>query len=320
MKKIAIVIVSWNTADLISKCLNSIKNNLPANLYDTYIVDNASSDNSVEIIKKKFKWVNLIANSTNVGFAKANNQVLKKINNEYVFILNPDTILKKNSISPLLEFLENNPKTAICGPSLLNPDGSIQHFGMYRRKPTLLQSLLFYTDLYRLSIKNKFLTKKIWESDVEKKEITRVDQIPGAAMFARVSDLKKAGFFDEDYPFWFEDVDLCNKLIKLRFELFYVPNAEVIHLVGGATDKWQDRARKESRFWKSMFIYFEKNKSPLESFLVKLIIISSQIFMLISRVLMQIIRPNEKRKSFIKLKIQILRNIFKEHPLPTLSL
>lgn len=318
MIKLAIVIVNWNTADLVSKCLSSIKKNLPEKTYQVYVVDNASSDNSVDLISKNFKWVNLIANKKNLGFAKANNQVLKKVKSEFVFILNPDTIIKKNSIKPLLVFLNNHPQTAMCGPALLNNDGSIQHFGMYRKKPSLLQALLFYTDLYRVSIKNKFLTQKFWESDIERKETTEVDQIPGAAMLARTESLKRVGFFDEDYPFWFEDVDLCNKLTKAGFKLYYIPEAEVIHLVGGATDRWQDRAKKETRFWKSLFIYFEKNKSSLESLLVKLIIISSQIFMLTSRLLMQIIKPNQKRANFIKLKVEILSNMFKENPLPTL--
>lgn len=318
MIKLAIVIVNWNTVDLVSKCLESIKKNLPVGTHEVYVVDNASSDNSVEIIKKNFNWVKLIANDKNLGFAKANNQVLKKIKTEFAFILNPDTLIKKNSIKPLQDFLKNNPQTAMCGPALLNKDGSIQHFGMYRKKPSLLQTLLFYTDLYRISIKVKFLTQKFWESDVEKKEITEVDQIPGAAMMVRTTALKKVGFFDEDYPFWFEDVDLCNKLTKSGFKLCYVPEAEITHLVGGATDRWRDRAKKETRFWKSLFIYFDKNKSHLESVLVKLIIISSQIFMLLSRCLLQFIKPNRKRAEFVRLKVQILGNLFKENPLPTL--
>lgn len=318
MINLSIVIVNWNTSDLITKCLSSIKRNLLDKTYQVYVVDNLSSDNSVDLIKKKFKWVKLIANNKNLGFAKANNQVLKKVKTEFVFILNPDTLIKKNSIKPLLEFLKNHPQTAICGPALLNKDGSIQHFGMYRKKPSILQTLLFYTDLYRLSIKNKFLTNNFWESDVERKTITEVDQIPGAAMMARTAALKEVGFFDEDYPFWFEDVDLCNRLTKSGFKLNYIPDAEVVHLVGGATDKWQNRAKKETRFWKSLFIYFDKNKSPLESLLVKLLIILSQGFMLFSRYLMQIVKPNSNRAEFIQLKIQILRNLFKESHLPTL--
>lgn len=318
MKKLVIIIVNWNTADLTSRCLSSIKRNLAENLYDVYVVDNASSDKSAEVIRKNFKWVNLVVNDKNLGFAKANNQILKKIKNEYALILNPDTLIKKNSIEPLLNFLSTNQNAAMAGPALLNKDGSIQHFGMYRKAPSLLQALLFYTDLYKLSIKNKFLVNRFWESDVEKETISEVDQIPGAAMLARTAAFKKIGFFDEDYPFWFEDVDLCNKLRKNGYKLYYVPESKIIHFVGGATDKWQNRAKKEARFWKSLFIYFDKNKSVIESILVKTIIVGSQIFMLLSRLLMQIIKPNNKRANFIRLKVEILINLFRDNSLPVL--
>lgn len=316
MAKLSIVIVNWNTEGEIQDCLNSIKKYSPNS--DTYVVDNASSDKSVEVIKSKFPWVKLTVNKTNLGFAKANSQILRKIKSGYVLILNPDTRLQKNSLEPLISYLESNENVGAVGPLLLNPDGSVQYLGMYRKSPSLIQALFFYTDLYRLSIKSKLLTRLFWESDINGKKVQSVDQIPGACLMSSTEVLKKVNFFDDDFPFWFEDVDLCFKLRKKGYKLFCVPESKIIHKVGSATDKWQDRAKKEARFFKSMFLFFDKNKPGIESGLIRFIIVVSQIFMLVSRSLMQIFKPNRKRLSFIKLKIGILWNLSREQELPRL--
>lgn len=315
---LSIVIVNWNTKELIRDCLKSIKKNLTEQLYKVYMVDNASSDKSVQMIKKYFRWVNLIENKENLGFARANNQVLKKIKSEFVLILNPDTIIRPKSIEKMVEYLIKDKKTAAVGPGLLNKDGTVQHLGLYRKPPTLMQAIFFYTDLYRISIKVPLLVHKFWEEDVESNEAIEVDQIPGACILGRIVYLRRTGFFDESYPFWFEDVDLCFKLRKLGFKLMYIPTAKIVHIVGGATDKWTDRAKKEARFFKSLFIFFDKNKPSWQSILIRVIIVSSQLFMLVSRTIMQTFKPNQKRLSFIKLKLFILKNLFTNQPLPTI--
>lgn len=317
-KKLSIIIVNWNTSKLISKCLNSVKKNLDPAVFEVFVVDNNSSDDSVKLIKSKYKWVNLIENSENLGFAKANNQVLKTIKSEFVLILNPDTEIIKGSVEKMRLFLEENKKIAAVGPKLLNPNKSIQHLGFYRKSPSILQAIFFYTDLYKLTIKIKPLVKLLWEEDVENNHPMSVDQIPGACIFARTAILKKMGFFDERYPFWFEDVDLCFKLKQSGYQLVYLPSAKIVHVVGGASDKWTDRAKKEARFFKSLFIFFDKNKPRWQSVFIRVIIIASQLFMFFSRLFMQIIRPNKKRGFFLKLKLQILWNLATPQQLPKL--
>lgn len=317
-KNLSIVIVNWNTKELISACLKSIKKNLPESLYEVWIVDNASSDKSIQMIKKHFGWVNLIANNENLGFAKANNQALRKIRSELVLILNPDTILTKGAIESMIDLLKSHKKIAGCGPSLLNPDGSVQHLGLYRKPPSLVQALLFYTDLYRIAIKIKPVVRMFWEANVESQRQIDVDQIPGACILARTKLIRGIGFFDEDYPFWFEDVDLCFKLRQKGYRLVYLPSAKITHLVGGSIDKWTDRAKKEARFFKSLFTFFDKNKQGYERVGIRLIIVLSQLFMLSSRTLMQLLRPNPKRASFIKLKLLILKNLLISQSLPNI--
>lgn len=223
MDRVAIIIVNWNTTSYLEDCLKSIKKNVLKVKYKVYVVDNASSDLDVLKFKKKFPWVILEQNKINLGFGIANNQIAKKVNEKYFFILNPDTIIYKNSIETLLQVLKSDPDIAACGPKMLDKDGKLQREGFYRRAPSLIQALLFYTDLVRVSLKNKFLVSHFWESDTTRDEIIEVDQIPGAALLIKREDLKKVGFFDEDYPFWFEDVDLSYKLRKKNKKLMYAP-------------------------------------------------------------------------------------------------
>lgn len=302
MIKISVVIVNWNTADFLSRCLASLRYSRQD--IQVYVVDNDSSDHSVSVIRKKYPWVKLLVNKENLGFAKANNQVLKKIKTKYVFILNPDTILLRKTIDILLWFMEKNSEVAACGPILLNPDKTIQKKGYYHKFPSLIQTILFYTVIFQESIKSKFLVKNFWEDEF-KGYPQEVDQIPGACIFARTYLLKKVNFFDEAYLLWFEDVDLCFKLKKVG-RLMLVPDAKLIHFSGAAFEKWTDDSAKQARFYKSLFLFFDKNSNFLTSFLVKLIIVLNFTYLIFTRVIKQVLTPTNDRKIFIYNKVKTL--------------
>lgn len=309
MVEISIVIVSWNTANLLRNCLHSIYENVikQSKGVKVYVVDNASTDESVQVVQKEFPWVNLTANEENVGFAKANNQILKKLKSEYVFILNPDTKIKKNSVSSLLKFLEKNPDAGACGSLLLNADGSIQKMGYYHKFPSLIQTLLFYTEISRFSKKSKYLINNYWESDYNVKQIQEIDQIPGACIFAKVEVLKKVGFFSEDFPIWFEDVDLCFKLKKMGYKLYIVPQSQIYHHYGSSFNKWEDEVKKQCRFFKSLFLFFDKHKNIFSRILVRFIIISNFYYLVFSKSIKQLFTPTEDRKQFIVRKLKVAK-------------
>lgn len=306
---VAIIIVSWNTRVLLGKCLDSIKKYTNLKGMTIWVVDNDSNDNSALMVKSEFPWVHLIHNKQNVGFGKANNQVLKKISSEYVLLLNPDTQFIDNSLNIMRGYLKQNLDVAACGPLLLNPDKSIQYLGFYRKYPSVIQTLLFYTDLYRITQHSRFLVKRFFESDLEQKIVVDVDQIPGAGFFARLSVLKEFGFFDEDYPLWFEDVDLCYRLKAAGYKLKFIPNARIIHVGGASFDQWKDRLGKETRFWKSLFVFSSKHFNILDRVAVKMIILLNLVFLISSRSFMQILRFKEDRQKFILLKLGLLKNL-----------
>ncbi len=306
MTDLSIVIVNWNSFDLLKKCLQSIKKNVLI-LNEVWVVDNNSADKSVEMVKKHFSWVKLIVNKENLGFAKANNQALKKIRTKYVLILNPDTEVLKGSIEILLNFLEENKQISVCAPLLLNPDKSIQKKGYYRKFPTLLQAIFFYTDLSKYSFKNNFLVNHLWEDSINGKKITEVSQIPGACIFARTNVLKIVGFFNEKYFVWFEDVELCLRLKKLGEKIVVVPESKIIHVGGGTFKKQTDEVAKQSRFFKSMFLFFDLNKNIIERILIRFIIIGNYLYLVTTKGFKQLITPTVDRKEFVKFKWEMLK-------------
>ncbi|MDO8498845.1 MAG: glycosyltransferase family 2 protein [bacterium] len=303
---LAIVVVNWNTGNILTHCLNSIKKYSPSIPYEVYVVDNNSSDNTVEIIKKKFLWVKLIVNKDNLGFGKANNQVLNKIKDEYVFILNPDIEFTTSTVYHLLNFLKENSDVAACAPIMLNKDRTIQSKGYYHRFPSLAQTLLFYTDLYKVSIKNKNLVEQFWENKIDIKNNFEVDQIPGACIFARVNKLREVGFFDKRYPLLFEDVDLSYKLKQKGSKLFAVPSSKVIHL-GGESFKKLEESDVQIIFFRGLFIFFRIHKNILEQLLVKLIILLNLIYLITLVSIKRIIKPTEDKNLFIKNKWKVAK-------------
>lgn len=261
------------------------------------------------MVRKEYPSVHLIKNTQNLGFAKANNQVLKQLKDPYCLILNPDTQLLPGCLETLMNVLTSQDTIAACGPRMLNPDKTPQHLGFYRRKPSLIQALLFYTDLYRLAIKNTFLVHHFWESDIDGAKSQSVDQIPGACLLAKTALLRQVGFFNEKYHLWFEDVELCYRLRKQGYQLMYVPESEIIHVGGGAFDNWQDRESKEFRFFHSLFLFFDQNYSLLSQLLIRLIISASLLFMVVSRLLMQPFGYNQDRQKFIVLKWRLFQRL-----------
>lgn len=308
MIELSVIIISWNTKRLLVRTLQSLQRYPPNFKYDVWVVDNNSSDGTIDYLKKKFRWIKLIANSKNLGFAKANNQVLKKIHSPFVFILNPDTRLTPGCIDLLYSFLLNYPEIGACGSLLLNEDGSPQSNGYYRKLPSLLQMILFYTEMRKFSIKYDFLVHHFWETEISKTRVPiEVDQIPGACLFANIRTLKRVGFFDEDYFLWFEDVDLCYRLRKAGHKLMLIPQSKVFHTGGTSFKKWTDDAAKQIQFFKSLLIYFRKHHGLFTSLIVKIIVLIDLLYLLITRSIRQFYASSKDRKLFIENKWKVFK-------------
>lgn len=230
---VSIIIVSYNTAELIADCLNSIKSSSQKLKIETFVVDNNSIDDTVSSIEKNYPWVKLMKNKSNVGFSKANNQALKKATGKYFLILNPDTKLSNDTLSKMFEFLETKKDITVATCRVELPNGNLDR-DCRRRFPTPWRAFTYFSKLSKL-----FPRSKTFDSYqmgyVSQKIEHEVDSCVGAFMFVRSSAVKKVGYFDEDFFFYGEDLDWCWRFKEARFKIVYTPITKIIHYKGAAS-------------------------------------------------------------------------------------
>ncbi|MBN2454967.1 MAG: glycosyltransferase family 2 protein [Sedimentisphaerales bacterium] len=264
--KLSIVIVSWNVKSQLHRCLKSIRENPPAHSFEMIVVDNASSDGSADSARSVYPEVVLISNRENKGFAAANNQGIKIAKGEYLLLLNPDTIIHKDSLDNLIKVLDENPGVAACGPRLIDPKGETYPSVGYI--PTFRSTLYSKTFFRRLGIFRshyKNLTVNNFNYDIQ----ADVNQLSGAALAVRHSVMDQIGLMDQSFFLYYEDVDLCLRIRKAGFIITYVPSAIITH-IGGASSV-QVSAEKRIMLYRSLFVYFRKHKGRLQTILFGLI-------------------------------------------------
>jgi len=253
--KISIVVLSWNTKDLLKKCLKSIP------FYaEVIIVDNGSKDGTVHFLNS-LKWPNLkiIKNRKNLGFAKGNNQGIKAATGDLIMLLNSDTVVEKKTIERLINFYqEQTDKKLAFSPLLLNNNGTVQE-EYYMRFPNLWQVFGYHYPPFRL-LTMRLPLKRMIISQIKKKPF-EVDQLPGAALAASKEIWQEVGFLDEDYQFLYEDVDWCWRAKKKGVKLFVLPEAKINHLGGGS---WRKKLKvKGYEFYRDYFgallLFVKKN-------------------------------------------------------------
>ena len=282
---LSIIIVNWNTRDLLAGCLRSIwecglriacpvvpgiadyrtpaipiyrSTNLPAT--EVFVVDNASADGSAAMVRERFPWVRLIENRENVGFARANNQGIALAGGRYVLLLNPDTEVHPGAPAALIAFMDAHPRAGACGPRLLNGDGSLQH-GCH---PMLTPGREFWRLLFleRLWPRATYPMAR-WDAVTPR----RVEVIKGACLLLRRAALDRIGGLDESYFMYTEEVDLCYRLAQAGWELWYVPAAAVTHFGEGSSG--QVREAMYLQLYRSKVRFYRKFGGPRRARLAK---------------------------------------------------
>ncbi|HUS59890.1 MAG TPA: glycosyltransferase family 2 protein [Nevskiaceae bacterium] len=278
--KVSIVILNWNTKELLKQCLESLKKSRGDLETEVIVVDNGSQDGSVEMIKQ-FKSstpdlkLHFIANKKNLGFARGNNQAIKMATGDFVMLLNSDTIVQKGAIEKLAVYLIKSPKIAVASPLLLNKDGSIQKDPCYLKFPSPVTAFFYYNSFLK-KIAVKFFPWLLF-STTDFSQPVEVEQLPGAAVMFRKEVLKKLKGFDESYPLYFEDVDLSFRIRKLGYKLVVVPGAKIIHLGRKSIEPLIKKEGIEKFYFlnfSSLFLFCEKNYSKFKACLIKMIIFS----------------------------------------------
>ncbi|HEY5498881.1 MAG TPA: glycosyltransferase family 2 protein [Bacteroidales bacterium] len=221
---VSVIIVNWNTKDILQNCLDSIYQTIDNLSCEVIVVDNASSDGSTEMLQERYPQVIKIYNQVNRGFGAANNQAFVIMKGKYALLLNTDAILTPNAIHKLWTFCEQHQEAAIVCGQLLHADGSKQN--SVAAFPSLL-TLAINTSLLEYLFPRRFPSKRH-----EHKEPLKVDSAIGACMLIRKKALDEVGYFDERYFFFFEETDLAYALHSKGWSVYHVPDAFIYHLQG----------------------------------------------------------------------------------------
>jgi hypothetical protein len=246
MIDLSIVIVNWNVRDLLRRCLHSLLHppcstlhspfsilHPPPSPLEVIVVDNASTDGSVEMVRAEFPAVHLITNAGNPGFAAASNQGLRVAQGRYVLILNPDTEVVGGALATLVAFADGHPDVGVVGPQLLSPDGSVQ--SSRRRFPTLATA--FFESTWLQPYAPRRLLERYYVLDQPDDALQDVDWVKGAALMARREAIEQVGPLDERFFMYSEELEWCRRFRAAGWRVVYLPAAQVIHYEGKSSEK-----------------------------------------------------------------------------------
>lgn len=269
--KISLIILTFNSTDYIDKCLKSVEKQLNKNI-EVIVVDNNSSDATL-LKLKKYKNIKIIKNKKNYGFSKGINIGIKNAKYKNILLLNPDTILFRNSIKNLLD-CHKNTGAEIVGGKTKKKDGSLH--GSYVKIPNIFTILFDYTNLRKLIPNDYFHKKHYYLNEIKPKKNKIVDVVSGAYMFISKKALKKVGFFDENFFMYLEDVDYCLRAKKKKIKVVYCPNASAFHFGGGSSNN-KDRINYQA-WYNSRSYYINKNfKKIVNIFLQPILFLDKQL-------------------------------------------
>ncbi len=281
---LTISVVSYNTRGFLKNCLNSIYQYTRGIKFEVILVDNGSTDGSIEMLKEEFPQVKLIENRQNLGFARANNQAIKKSKGKYLLLFNPDSVFRANSLDKMIKFMDDHPEIGILGCKILNADFTIQPSNS--SFPNLFTELLRAFQLKRMIPSVKW-RKKIgqkwgrlsgltlreyfrvyWDSE----RVREVDWVTGACLLVRRRAIEDVGLLDENFFMYYEDADWCYRMRQKGWKVFYYPFFEIVHHARANEVGFSPRVFLER--YKSASYYFQKHGGEKALFLLRLLVSS----------------------------------------------
>lgn len=266
---VSIIIVSWNTRDLLVGCLKSIEGSAGGKTYEIFVVDNASNDGSSQAVEDNFPEVRLIKNLENAGFARANNQAAQSAIGRYLFFLNPDTIAMPGAIQSLIEYADENPDIGILGPRISNPDHSLQR-SVWREYPGIRNALVDALYLWKVPWLPFAHSNEYTSQDLA--EPCDVGHLLGASLLIRQETWDQTGPFDENYYMFLEETDFCHRAQSSGWRVVYYPFSEIIHY--GRQSVIQQPMESYPHLYRSYCRFYRKNNAEdrLGLYVIKTII------------------------------------------------
>ena len=291
--KLSVVIVSYNVKYHLEQCIRSVIKASEGLDADIWVVDNASSDNSVGYLQANFPDVNFISNTENVGFSKANNQAIRQSKGDYVLLLNPDTIVAEDTLKGCVEFLDAHPQVGATGVRMLNADGTFAPESR-RGLPTPFTSFCKMTGLSSLFPKSRIFGR-YYMKYLDENKANPVEVLSGAFNMLRRKALNQIGLLDEDFFMYGEDIDLSYRMLIGGWQNYYLPY-NILHYKGESTEK--SSFRYVHVFYNAMLIFFNKHfgkKYLLVGYLIRLAVIFRAMMDMLIRLLNRIL-PKKKPK------------------------
>jgi GT2 family glycosyltransferase len=252
---LSVIIVTWNTRELLGACLAALPAAVGELKTETWVVDNASSDGTVAMVRERFPEIQVIANLENRGWAGGNNQALKQSAGRTLLLLNADTEPRPGSLAALVRFLDEHPDTGACGPMLLFGDGRVQGNG--RVFPTFWKEFLDITGLRHLAL-GAYIRRFGWGRE-DFTKLAEVDEVTGSCLMTRREVVEQIGLLDEQFFMYYDEVDWCCRMKAVGWRVFYVPEAQVVHYVAASAK--QIGFETYRRLFESQRRYFRKHAS-----------------------------------------------------------
>ncbi len=252
---LSVITVTWNSVKLIGEQIESVKNGCRDISFEEIVVDNGSSDGTVELVSQKFPHVKIIKNEKNFGFASPNNMAAKISTGEFLLFLNPDMRIEAGSLDKIVDWMKSHINVGLASCRLVDENGILNADAQPRRFPGVIDQLAIILKIPHLfpSILNHYMFA---EFDADKEQ--EVDSVRGSFMIMRRDVFEKLGFaFDSRYFIWFEDVDICREVKKLGYKVMHTPVISCVDYIGQSF-KQRTTLWKQKNFTKSMLQYFQK--------------------------------------------------------------
>ena len=305
MNVLSIIIVNWNAGHLLKDCLESIYRNIIKINCEIFVVDNASTDGSLEMVRKEFPQVKLVENKSNLGFAKANNQAINKSKGMYILLLNPDTIVQKDAFQNMIEFMNTHPEAGVAGSKVLYADGSLQlscgHF------PSLQTEFFHSTLLEEIFPKSPFIGN-FRMTNWDHNSVREVDWVSGSCLLVRKAVITDVGLLDKAIFMYAEDIDWCYRIKNAAWKIYYLPQSKIIHLESQIANT--DLTNKLRNGYQGLYYFFDKHYGKKVAILFKVLVANGMMLRMTIRSFQYAMNYERKRtRELLKAYFQVLRMV-----------
>lgn len=293
MTDVSVIIVNWNTRQLLANCLDSLVKTAEGLSLEYIVVDNGSSDGSQAMLREQYPQVKLLANQENVGFGRANNQGMDVAQGRYALLFNSDALATSGFLQCMVTLADTNPNIGMVGAHLLNQDGSFQ--ASHTRFPTLWREFLVLSGLGRKLYGYYFPS----HGPEEEKGPQQIDYVEGACMLVRMEAYQQAGGFDPAFFMYAEEVDWCYSFQKVGWEIWYDPGAKVVHLGGGSSGS--RRTSREADLYQGRVRFFRKHYGDAAATLLKFQIYAFTLIKIITHRVLKLVTGGRRGREVVSL-------------------